>query len=80
MMNNCDLYMSNQLISKMNKSTLETKDTKVIDIPQLGHGLTIALCSEALEGYPSFEDSYQHHRFYCLMRLFLQWQLIKIPI
>lgn len=61
----------------MKESTLRTKDTKAIDILQLGHGFTNALCSGALKGNSFFEDSYHHHRFYCLMRL---WQLIKIPI
>lgn len=39
----------------MNKSTLGTKDTKAIDILQLGHGFTTALCSGALEGYHVFD-------------------------
>lgn len=60
----------------MNKSTLGTKDTKAIDIPQLGHGFTTALCSGALEGYRFFGDSY-HHRFYCLMWLLLQHSLLR---
>lgn len=54
MMNNCVLYTRKQLISKKNKSTLGTKDTKAIDIPQRGHGFTTALCSGALEGYGFF--------------------------
>lgn len=77
-MNNCVLYTRKPLNAKMNKSTLGTKTPKAIDRPQLGHGFTSVVCSGGLERYSLFEDLY-HNRFYYLMQLILQWQLIKIP-
>lgn len=78
MMNNCVLYTSKRFISKMNKSTLGTKAPN-IDIPQLGHGFTSALCLGALEGN-LFLKIHIIIIGFIVWCGWLQWQLIKILI